>query len=221
MKKSPFLLLIPFILLVALGVLYFSQEKFSKSTQELGCSCENVETATGDFDSKEKVAYFEGEKLSLFLADRPRLDYQVMGVSAEEKWIEINLTEQKLIAWEGDKKFLETPISSGKNWTPTPTGEYQIWVKLKYTKMSGGVSGTSSYYYLPNVPYVMFFYKSYGLHGTYWHSNFGQRMSHGCVNLPTSEAEKLFYWVGPELPQKKNSVFASKDNPGTRVIIHN
>ena len=50
-------------------------------------------------------------------------------------------------------------------------------------------------YYLPDVPYVMYFYQSYGLHGTYWHSNFGQPMSHGCVNLPTPEAEWFFNWA--------------------------
>jgi lipoprotein-anchoring transpeptidase ErfK/SrfK len=50
-------------------------------------------------------------------------------------------------------------------------------------------------YYLPNVPYVMYFHGGYGLHGTTWHANFGHPMSHGCVNLPTSEAEWLFNWA--------------------------
>lgn len=47
-------------------------------------------------------------------------------------------------------------------------------------------------YYLPDVPYTMYFYKGYGIHGTYWHDNFGTPMSHGCVNMRTSEAAWLF-----------------------------
>jgi lipoprotein-anchoring transpeptidase ErfK/SrfK len=130
------------------------------------------------------------------------------------------LGRQKLIAHEGDQIFAETLISSGL-WNSTPTGEYRIWYKIRSTKMSGGSRLTGSYYYLPNVPYAMFFHGSYGIHGTYWHSNFGQRMSHGCVNSPTPIAEKLFYWVGPQLPAGKASVRATADNPGTRVVIHN
>jgi len=86
--------------------------------------------------------------------------------------------------------------------------------------MSGGKKENNTYYYLPNVPYTMFFYKGFGLHGTYWHNNFGVPMSHGCVNLPTLMAEKLFYWTEPQLPVGKNLVLASKDNPGTRIVIH-
>jgi lipoprotein-anchoring transpeptidase ErfK/SrfK len=86
--------------------------------------------------------------------------------------------------------------------------------------MSGGTKGTSSYYYLPNVPYTMFFYKSYGLHGTYWHNNFGHPMSHGCVNLPTPIAEKLFYWTEPQLPAGKSSVLTSREISGTKVVVH-
>jgi len=139
--------------------------------------------------------------------------------SASDKWIEIDLSEQKLTAWEGNSKFLETLVSSGK-WGKTPTGEFNIWSKFKYTKMSGGNKALHTYYYLPNVPYTMYFYKDFGLHGTYWHNNFGTPMSHGCVNLPTVMAEKLFYWSTPILAEGKASVTASKNNPGTRVVVH-
>ena len=70
-------------------------------------------------------------------------------------------------------------ISSGKKGTPTVTGTFRIYVKYSSAPMSGPG------YYLPGVPYVMYFYKDYGLHGTYWHNNFGTPMSHGCVNLKT------------------------------------
>jgi lipoprotein-anchoring transpeptidase ErfK/SrfK len=110
-------------------------------------------------------------------------------------------------------------VSAGK-WAPTPTGDFRIWIKLRYTLMHGGSKELHTYYYLPNVPYTQYFYKGFGLHGAYWHNNFGQPMSHGCVNLSIPDAEKLFYWTSPVLPEGKNQVTPTKDNPGTRVVIH-
>jgi lipoprotein-anchoring transpeptidase ErfK/SrfK len=122
-------------------------------------------------------------------------------------------------AHQGEQTIMQSPISSGL-WNRTPTGEFYIWYKIRYTKMEGGSKSNNTYYYLPNVPYAMFFSGDYGIHGTYWHNNFGQPMSHGCVNTPTSFSEKLFYWADPPLPEGKSSVRASVDSPGTRVIIH-
>ena len=78
---------------------------------------------------------------------------------------------------------------------PTPTSRFQIYAKLRYDDMTGGTAGTSDYYYLPDVPYVMYFYQDYAIHGTYWHHNFGQVMSHGCVNLPTDAAGLVYNWA--------------------------
>jgi lipoprotein-anchoring transpeptidase ErfK/SrfK len=105
-------------------------------------------------------------------------------------------------------------ISAGTRRTPTVTGRYRIYLKVRSQAMSGPG------YYLPNVPYVMFFYQAYSLHGTYWHSNFGQPMSHGCVNLRTEDARWLYEWSGPIVPSGKNSVRASDGNPGTLVVVH-
>ena len=81
-------------------------------------------------------------------------------------------------------------------------------------------------YNLPNVPYTMFFendkvpsWRGYGLHGTYWHSDFGKVHSHGCVNLPTPIAEKLYFWTTPVLGDK-SFIRSTSDNVGTRVVIH-
>lgn len=106
--------------------------------------------------------------------------------SRGERWIDVNLSEQLLTAYEGWMPVRWVSVSTGLPGTPTVTGRYQIYVKYLKDDMSGDD------YYLPGVPYVMYFYKGYGLHGTYWHSNFGHPMSHGCVNLPTPEAEWLF-----------------------------
>lgn len=109
--------------------------------------------------------------------------------SDDVRWIDVDLTHQLLAAYEGQKLVRITSVSTGLPNTPTPTGQYHIWIKLRYDAMSGPG------YYLPNVPYVMYFHAGYGLHGTTWHANFGQPMSHGCINLPTAEAEWLFDWA--------------------------
>ncbi len=172
---------------------------------------------------EEKRVYVPDE---IFLAQVPVSQSAVLGVtSTDERWIEVDLSEQKLRAWDGEELFLETLVSTGLPFAPTPTGEFRIWTKFKATKMSGGVG--RNYYYLPNVPYVMFFenvnvpgFKGYGLHGTYWHNDFGRPKSHGCVNLPTPIAEKLYYWTNPVLSDDARSQRASADNPGTRIVIH-
>lgn len=105
------------------------------------------------------------------------------------RWIDINLSEQRLYAYEGDVAINAFVVSTGTWATPTVTGTFKIWNKTRIQDMSGPG------YYLPNVPYVMYFYKDYGMHGTYWHNNFGTPMSHGCVNLTIPDAEWLYSWA--------------------------
>lgn len=103
-----------------------------------------------------------------------------------EHWIDVNLSQQMVYAYEGDSVINSFLVSTGTWLHPTVTGRYHIYVKLRYTDMSGAD------YYLPNVPYTMYFFQGYGLHGTYWHHNFGTPMSHGCVNLSIPDAEWLY-----------------------------
>ena len=103
-----------------------------------------------------------------------------------EHWIDVDLSQQRVYAYEGDTIVNSFLVSTGTWQTPTVTGRYNIWIKLRSTTMSGPG------YYLTNVPFTMYFYKGYGLHGTYWHNNFGTPMSHGCVNLATPDAEWLY-----------------------------
>jgi len=105
------------------------------------------------------------------------------------RWIDINLSEQRLYAYEGDVAVNVFIVSTGTWAHPTVTGTFKIWNKTRVQDMSGPG------YYLPDVPYVMYFYKDYGIHGTYWHNNFGTPMSHGCVNLTIPDAEWLYYWA--------------------------
>ncbi len=199
----------------------------SRSNQEkvvaIGC---NTSDLTGQITG-ETLASFEGNEVEvgkLAVADL-ELDHLVLGATSEDKWIEVDLSEQKLKAWEGDDLFMETLVSTGLPWSPTPIGEFRIWIKLRATKMEGGQG--KNYYYLPNVPYVMFFENSeipgrrgYGLHGTYWHDDFGTPRSHGCVNLPTEKAGLLYEWSSPSFTKSRNVVKSDTTNPGTKIIIH-
>jgi lipoprotein-anchoring transpeptidase ErfK/SrfK len=108
--------------------------------------------------------------------------------SGGERWVEINLTQQMLYAWEGDNLIASFIVSTGTWQTPTVTGTYRVYARFKYKDMSGPG------YYLPNVPNTMFFYQGYAIHGTYWHNNFGTPMSHGCVNMTIPDSEWLFNW---------------------------
>jgi len=107
-------------------------------------------------------------------------------VAEDEPWIDVDLSDQMVYAYVGRELVNSFLVSTGTWRTPTVTGQYRIYVKYRYTDMAGPG------YYLPNVPYTMYFYKGYGLHGTYWHNNFGTPMSHGCINLRTEDAAWLF-----------------------------
>ncbi len=105
------------------------------------------------------------------------------------RWIDVDLTNQMVYAYSGDTVVNSFLVSTGTWLHPTVVGQYHIYVKYRSAPMSGPG------YYLPDVPYIMYFYKGYGLHGTYWHNNFGTPMSHGCVNLRTDEAAWLYNWA--------------------------
>lgn len=108
--------------------------------------------------------------------------------ASDGRWIDVNLTEQHLYAYEGSQLVNDFIVSTGTWQHPTVTGSYQIYARYLYSDMKGPG------YYLPNVPYTQYFYRGYALHGTYWHNNFGVPMSHGCVNLRTEDAAWLYNW---------------------------
>lgn len=104
----------------------------------------------------------------------------------EGRWIDVDVTKQLVTAYEGAEPVASFVVSTGTSVHPTVLGQFRIWIKLRATDMAGPG------YYLPGVPFTMYFYKGYALHGTYWHDNFGTPMSHGCVNMRISEAEWIF-----------------------------
>jgi lipoprotein-anchoring transpeptidase ErfK/SrfK len=110
--------------------------------------------------------------------------------SATGKAIVVSLKNQRIYAYENGHLVHSALMSSGKPGTETVQGDYRIYVKYASTRMTGPG------YDIPNVPWTMYFYQGYGIHGAYWHNDFGREMSHGCVNLETSEA-KWFYDFAP------------------------
>lgn len=141
-----------------------------------------------------------------YLADQNNIDNpdlifvgQVLNIPTwppkyDGRTIYVVLSEQKVYALENGEVVKEFIVSTGTAEHPTVTGHFAIYVKYEFAGMSGPG------YNLANVPSVMYFYKDYGLHGTYWHNNFGHPMSHGCVNLSKSDALWLFDWASVGTP---------------------
>lgn len=117
---------------------------------------------------------------------------------SEQRWIQVNLSTQKLIAWEGRKPVYAVTISTGKKSTPTRVGSFKIQSKHKSARMRGRD------YDIANVPYTMYYQGSYGIHGAFWHKKFGTPVSHGCINVAPNHAKWLFNWA----------------SLGTAVVIH-
>lgn len=180
---------------------------------------------SGKFEVKAKNGVFEGKTVTVPI--QTLLAYtnpakKVLGETTGPKKITVDLSTQHLYAYEGDQVVMDFPVSTGK-WKLTPTGTYNIWIKLRYTRMTGG-SG-ADFYDLPNVPYVMFFAggdvsrgDGYSIHGAYWHNNFGHPMSHGCINMRIVDAGQVYAWADP--PTNGATTYATAQNPGTQVVVY-
>lgn len=196
----------------------FSGQKFCANS----ISC--IKDLSGKFEP-EKTGVYGGKTVAV--PSQEALSYtnpakNVLGESTGTKVIKVDLSAQHLYAYEGDNVVMDFPVSTGK-WHLTPTGTFNIWIKLRYTRMSGG-SG-ADYYNLPNVPYTMFFANNdvprsdgFSIHGAYWHNNFGHPMSHGCVNMRIADAGQVFAWADP--PTDGATTLATAEHPGTEVVIY-
>lgn len=109
--------------------------------------------------------------------------------SATGRSILVSTDDQRIYAYENGALIWTRLVSTGLPDTPTVKGDYNVYVKYVADDMSGPD------YFLPQVPYTMYFFQGYAIHGTYWHNKFGRPMSHGCVNLPVSDAEWIFNWA--------------------------
>jgi hypothetical protein len=125
------------------------------------------------------------------------IDDKKQTYASSTKRIIVNRTHQTLRAYDGDTLFMEEKISTGLELTPTPRGTFTIFRKTPSRYMQGPIAGVAEQYYdLPGVPWNLYF--THGgavIHGAYWHTSFGTKYSHGCVNLPPHTARDLYYWA--------------------------
>lgn len=145
-------------------------------------------------------------------------------VAETDFWIDVDLTKQLLVAYNGEQAVYTTLLSSGRPGNGdenfrTPPGNYRIISKHVTTTMDGD-SASDGPYSIDDVPYVMFFFRSYALHGAFWHDRFGHVKSHGCVNLAPLDARWLFRWAPPIVEDGWHGAFATEDRPGAWVIVH-
>lgn len=110
-----------------------------------------------------------------------------------ERWIEISLSEFRLTAYVGDIPMLSTTVTIGHVMAPTVVGSFEIWHKNRVQHMSG--IGWNGPYFVPNVPYAMYFFQDYAIHGSTHRQVFGTQETEGCVVPPNHIAEILFDWV--------------------------
>jgi lipoprotein-anchoring transpeptidase ErfK/SrfK len=118
--------------------------------------------------------------------------------TGNDQWIDVDLGEQTLVAYRGGRAVFATMISSGRG-MPTPRGNYPVWAKVASQTMANQAYEDEPYM-VQGVPWVMLFQGHNALHGAYWHDRFGNRKSHGCVNLAPKDARWLFEWSGPTMP---------------------
>ena len=126
-------------------------------------------------------------------------------VPANGKWIHVDLGEQTLVAYEGDKPVYATLVSSGKEGYEPPTGLFEIQQKYISTTMNA-TDPIDGFYEVEEVPWTLYYYGGYALHGAYWHTDFGKVRSHGCTNIAPVDARWLYYWSEPEVPAAWHAV---------------
>jgi len=157
---------------------------------------------------------------------RPSVSEPPKEVTADtgEKWIDVELATQTLVAYEGKKPVFATMVTTGKGRqgtaNATPVGTNRIWIKLLATDMDNlEDENASRYYRMESVPYAQFFSKGVALHAAYWHRSFGNVRSHGCVNLSPLDAQRLFWWTGPRLPAGWTAALPMPHEAGTVIRV--
>lgn len=121
------------------------------------------------------------------------------------KWVHVDLSEQALVAYEGDRPVYATIISSGKEGYEPPTGLFQVQQKFISTTMNA-TDPIDGFYEVEEVPWTLYYHGGYALHGAYWHTDFGKVRSHGCTNIAPVDARWLYYWSDPEVPPAWHAV---------------
>jgi hypothetical protein len=146
------------------------------------------------------------------------------GMRPGERWIDVDIASQVLTAYVGERAVFATLVSTGRGpdstELATPRGMHRLWVKLKTSNMDNlDDESAAENYAIQAVPWVMYFERGYGLHGTFWHRDFGNKHSHGCVNLAPLDAERLFAWTSPRLPSGWTAALPTDYELGTLIRV--
>ena len=154
-------------------------------TQSLGSS----KAYSGSFEATTVKAEWKDRTIA---NGAEKLPYQA---APGEKWVDLNLSSKTVTAYEG-ATVVHGPVSivDGGAATPTVTGTYKVYLQYESQTMRG-LEPNGKEYVAENVPWVSYFYQGYAFHGAGWRSSFGYSDSHGCVNMPISEAQWIYNWV--------------------------
>lgn len=215
-------------------VLYHKAKKYEISSSKKaavagdGISRHSVVRLTGEsvtingatYDQTDEGFWVRANEITRTKPGEPPKD-----LAPGEKWIDVNVKTQMLVAYEGDKAVYATAVSTGKESSDkekdhhTPTGTFRIREKHIAATMDGDVASDGPYS-IEDVPWIMYFNGSYALHGAFWHNNFGRTQSHGCVNLAPKDAREIFGWTEPKMPEGWHGVWSTPERQGTRVVVH-
>lgn len=151
----------------------------------------------------EGVRYVVDDEGQALRRDHVRLAQRIPRperVPPDTRWLHVDLHEQTLVAYEGDRPVYATLVSTGREGYETPRGTFRVRDKYVGTTMRGEdpVDGP---YEVEEVPWTQYYWRSYAIHGAYWHDAFGQVRSHGCTNLAPADARHLFEWTSPKVPE--------------------
>ncbi len=135
------------------------------------------------------------------------------GVGPGRKWMLVSITHGTLVAYEGLTPVYATLISPGRGGVPvpgrddvadstTPIGTYNVTFKDRATTMSPDAVSGRLVHFIADVPHVQYFKAPFALHGAYWHERFGEPASAGCINASPLDAEALFAWSDPQVPDE-------------------
>lgn len=138
------------------------------------------------------------------------------------KWIEVDLFEGTIAAYEGERMVYTTLFSGGRTSSATPPGLYYPWGKMREGKMSNPdvEDGDPAYYYIEDVPWTIYFHEGYSIHAAFWHDAFGFQRSHGCVNLSPLDAKWFFDWSDPYMPEGQDEAYIGPSTPAPWVWVH-
>ena len=164
-------------------------------------------------DPRALQGWVRDDTLGRFLPEPPTHEPR-----PDELTIDVDLENQSLSLWRGQSPIFATLISSGRAGDRTPRGLYRIQTKWAFGKMESRADADEPYF-VEAVPWAMYFSGRYALHAAYWHNRFGQRMSHGCINLSPRDAKRVFDAITPVLPKGWLLVHEHPSDPGVVVRI--